>query len=75
VLALPRTTAHTSDKQIGLVKMADSERSYLLDCWDEGICPYCRKSFPPQNRVGTGSKEKGGFCSLDCYTRSYELEI
>ena len=26
-------------------------------------------------RVGSGQKTKGGFCSLDCYARFYEVEI
>ena len=55
--------------------MPVNEESYLLDCWERVICPYCRKSFPETERVGSGQKKKGGFCSLDCYTNYYELDI
>jgi hypothetical protein len=55
--------------------MAVSEESYLLDCWERVICPYCRKPFLETARVGSGRKKEGGFCSLDCYTKYYELDI
>jgi hypothetical protein len=25
--------------------------------------------------MGTGDKKKGGFCSLECYAKYYELDI
>ena len=55
--------------------MAFAEKAYLLDCWERVVCPYCRKVFPETTRVGSGQKKMGGFCSLDCYTRYYELDI
>jgi Transposase IS66 family len=33
-------------------------------CWEAGICPFCRKTFPARQRVGNGRKKAGGFCSL-----------
>ena len=55
--------------------MAKSEEEYLLELWQKGICPYCGSSIPEGKRVGSGKKAKGGFCSLDCYARYYELEL
>ena len=55
--------------------MANSEEAYLLDCWKRVVCPYCRKPFLETARVGSGEKKKGGFCSLDCYTKYYEFDI
>jgi hypothetical protein len=55
--------------------MAMTEELYLLDCWERGICPYCRNTYPASARVGSGQKKKGGFCSLGCYTKYYELDI
>ncbi len=55
--------------------MAVSEEAYLLDCWNRVVCPYCGKRFPETERVGSGQKKKGGFCSLDCYANYYELDI
>lgn len=55
--------------------MAVNEETYLLDCWGRVVCPYCRNAFPETERVGSGRKKEGGFCSLDCYTKYYELEI
>lgn len=55
--------------------MAKSEQNHLLELWDKNICPYCGKHFPETQRVGSGQKTKGGFCSLDCYTRYYALEL
>ena len=55
--------------------MAVNEEAYLRDCWERVICPCCRKPFPETERVGSCQKKKGGFCSLDCYTKYYELEL
>jgi hypothetical protein len=55
--------------------MARSESAYLLDLWDRNIYPYCGKSIPEGTRVGTGKKVNGGFYSLDCYARYYEMDI
>jgi len=55
--------------------MAESEQSYLLELWDNNICPNCGKSIPEGKHVGSGKKREGGFCSLDCYAdyRSADL--
>ena len=55
--------------------MATSEEVYLLELWDQNICPNCGKAIPQGARVGSGRKSEGGFCSLDCYTSFYQLEL
>lgn len=55
--------------------MAESERNYLLELWDKGICPNCGKKIPEGKRVGSGRKIDGGFCSLDCYGEYYKAEL
>ncbi len=55
--------------------MAESEQSYLLELWDNNICPNCGKKIPAGKRVGSGKKSEGGFCSLDCYGEYYRAEI
>jgi len=55
--------------------MDKSEEEYLLDLWEDNTCPYCGNDIPEGKRVGSGQKRKGGFCSLDCYARYYELEL
>ncbi len=55
--------------------MAESERRYLLELWDKGICPNCSKKIPDAKRVGSGKKSDGGFCSLDCYGEYYNAAL
>jgi hypothetical protein len=55
--------------------MGISEEAYLLQLWDQNICPNCGKPIPEGTRVGSGRKSEGGFCSLDCYTSFYQLEL
>ncbi len=56
--------------------MAKSEEvDYLLALWAKSICPYCGKQIPEGQRVGSGKKSEGGFCSLTCYAKFYELEL
>jgi hypothetical protein len=52
-----------------------SDEDYLLELWAKNICPNCAKPIPAGQRVGSGQKCKGGFCSLDCYASFYEYEI
>lgn len=35
----------------------------------------CGRPIPEGTRVGTGRRADGGFCSLTCYTRFYEMEL
>jgi len=56
-------------------ELAITEEAFLSDCWERGVCPFCRKVFPPTERIGSGQKARGGFCSLTCYTKYYELDI
>ena len=55
--------------------MALSEAEHFLKLWKENICPYCGKLIPEGTRVGSGRKADGGFCSLDCYARYYQMEF
>lgn len=55
--------------------MARSERDYLLELWDKNICPNCGNQIPEHSRVGSGKKAEGGFCSLECYAKYYEVEL
>jgi hypothetical protein len=55
--------------------MAESTEAYLLELWDQNICPNCGKIIPQGTRVGSGRKSEGGFCSLDCYTSFYQLQL
>lgn len=55
--------------------MESEEERYLLELWDRNICPFCARSIPEGKRVGSGKRSQGGFCSLDCYTRYYQLEL
>lgn len=56
-------------------KMAVPESKYLLDLLRAKVCPWCGKNIPEGTRVGSGRKSEGGFCSLDCYTKYYALEL
>jgi len=55
--------------------MEPIEKQHLLELWKMNICPQCGKLIPDGTRVGSGQKSDGGFCSLDCYTEFYELEL
>jgi hypothetical protein len=55
--------------------MAESERNYLLELWDQNVCPNCGKKIPEGKRVGSGKKSEGGFCSLGCYGEYYRTEV
>jgi hypothetical protein len=55
--------------------MAESEQAYLRACWENNICPYCHSAIPAGTRVGTGDRQKGGFCKLDCYASYYAMEL
>lgn len=55
--------------------MATSEQTYLAECRTDNMCPYCHKTFPPEERIGSGRKSEGGFCSLDCYTKYHATDI
>jgi hypothetical protein len=55
--------------------MSSSEEVYLLELWDKNICPNCGRHIPAGRRVGSGQKNKGGFCSLDGYASFYQYEL
>ena len=55
--------------------MAITEAAYLKTMWDRNECPNCHRVFPVAERVGTGRKAEGGYCSLDCYARYNALEF
>jgi hypothetical protein len=56
-------------------KMAETERAFLERCWNDETCPYCGQKIPSGTRVGTGRKQDGGFCSLDCLARYRAMEL
>lgn len=60
---------------MGRPQKDESEDAYLLNLWEQNICPYCGKNIPEGARVGSGRKPEGGFCSLDCYAKYYQLEL
>jgi hypothetical protein len=51
------------------------EADFLLRLWDQGRCPFCGRTFPAAERVGSGRRSEGGFCSLSCYAGYYSLEL
>jgi hypothetical protein len=55
--------------------MAESEQEFLLELWGKNICPNCGREIPQGTRVGSGKKSEGGFCSLDCYTEYYNVDL
>ena len=55
--------------------MAMSETQYLLELWSMNVCPWCERDIKPNTRVGSGRKNEGGFCSLDCYVKYYSIEL
>jgi hypothetical protein len=55
--------------------MVEPKRDYLLELWDESVCPNCGKKIPEGTRVGSGRKSDGGFCSLGCYAEYHEAEL
>ena len=55
--------------------LSESVQASLFELWDQNICLNCGKTIPRGTRVGSGRKSEGGFCSLDCYTIFYQLEL
>jgi hypothetical protein len=49
--------------------MATSEAEYLKLMWDLNLCPRCHAAIAEGMGVGSGSKAKGLFCSLDCFAK------
>jgi len=58
-----------------MAESAESIEASLLELWDQNTCPNCGKTIPQGARVGSGRKSEGGFCSLDCYTSFYQLQL
>ncbi len=55
--------------------MQTNEQEYLLELWEQNVCPFCGNFIPEGTRVGSGRKSEGGFCSLRCYADYYALEL
>jgi len=53
--------------------MAISEGAYLKMLWERNECPNCHKAIPEGQRVGSGKKSDGGFCSLTCFSNYHAL--
>lgn len=47
----------------------------LLELWDKNICPFCGKFIPEGERVGSGRKREGGFCSLGCHANYHQEKL
>ena len=52
--------------------VTEAEGKVLLELWDKNICPLCGKLIPKGERVGSGRKREGGFCSLECYAEYHK---
>lgn len=55
--------------------MVKPEQAQLLKLMEAGICPECGQLVPEKNRIDSRRKIDSGFCSLDCYTTYYEIEL
>ncbi len=55
--------------------VTEAEAEVLLELWDKNICPFCGKLIPEGERVGSGRKREGGFCSLDCYANYHQEKL
>jgi hypothetical protein len=55
--------------------VTEAEGEILLELWDKDICPFCEKIIPEGQRLGSGRKREGGFCSLDCYTQYHKVKL
>lgn len=55
--------------------MRETERRLLLELDERQICPFCGKHVKYGDRIGTGSRSSGVFCSLDCYAHYNVLEL
>ena len=53
----------------------EAEGKVLLELWHQKICPFCEKPIPEGQRLGSGRKKEGGFCSLSCYTEYYKVKL
>ncbi len=51
------------------------EADFLLECWEQKICPQCHTQIHEMQAVGDGAMRNGRFCSLDCYTRYHEKRL
>jgi hypothetical protein len=52
-----------------------NEKLYLAEMWTRGECANCGKPIGAFQRVGSGKKSEGGFCSLSCYGDYYAAEL
>ena len=55
--------------------LAEAEAEVLLELWDKNICPFCERLIPERERVGSGRRREGGFCSLACYAEYHKVEL
>jgi len=55
--------------------VAEAEWEVLLELRDKNICPFCGKLIAEGERVGSGRKGEGGFCSLACYAGYHKAEL
>jgi hypothetical protein len=55
--------------------MATSEAEYLKLMSDLNLCPQCQGAIAEGMGVGSGSKAKGLFCSLGCFSKYHAMEF
>lgn len=51
------------------------EARFLLECWEQKVCPQCLKQIPEGTPVGSGTKSEGRFCCLDCYGEYHKKKL
>lgn len=44
-----------------------TDKKDLIQLWALNICPQCGEQIKPLQRIGTGRRGDGGFCSLACF--------
>src|SRR5258706_2247631 len=72
---LVRYRVFKCDLLAGAQVTINEEAEYLLKLWQLNVCPNCGQIITDGRRLGTGRRKDGGFCSLECYTNYYRLEL
>ncbi len=55
--------------------VSEGEGEVLRELWEKNICPSCGKLIPEGERVGSGRRREGGFCSMDCYVEYHKEKL
>src|SRR5947207_15929510 len=65
----------SNDWQSPMTQLPEGQSEYLSEMWLRNLCAYCGRTIKQGTRVGSGRKSEGGFCSLSCYTKYYQMEL